>query len=264
MSVVRLCVRPVLVLTLALPPAFPASGQAADPGDAVFQVVVVDMTTTRYVQYGTGFFIRSDGTALTNSHVVYLAQHRPDRYRLMAVVGKRGSAEFYDAMVICASKLPYDPTRPDPNKVGVPSRKDVAVVKLAPATASFSTLAHRLPDGQQLPLANAHRDAVPPFPTLRIGGRPGAGQTIRVIGYGHISPIPEKWIATGQIAKVEQANDGTGIFLIEFTSRPQPGNSGSPVLNGQDQVIGIWTWYSFSQSNLGTAQSNTALERPCS
>ncbi len=223
----------------------------------------MDTTSTRQVEYGTGFFIQPDGTALTNSHVVYRAQQDPDRYRLLGIVGTVGSAEFYDATLACASKLPYDPTKPNPNKVGVPHGKDVAEVKLAPATESFNTWVYHLPDGQQLTLAKAHRGALPEFPTLQVAGRPGAGQDIRVIGYGHISPIPEKWTATGKIARMERASDGTETFSIEFTSRPQPGNSGSPVLNGQNQVIGIWTWYSFSQSNLGSAQSNTVLERPC-
>ncbi len=263
-GVARILVLGVAMLLVAA--VRPSSAQSPEPDDAVFRLVVAEKRADGHygqAAYGTAFLIQTDGTAVTNSHVVYRAQHDPDRFRLMGIIGPRGSAEFYDATLICASRLPYDPSVPDPNKAGVTFSRDIAEVKLAPSTFPFSNWILTFKTGEKYTIATAHKGPLPQFPTVPIAGRPQAGQQVRVVGYGHISPIPEKWTATGQVAAMGRTLDGTETFRIEFSSRAQPGNSGSPVLNDQNQVIGIWTWYSFSQSNLGWAQSSSVLEPPC-
>lgn len=247
----------LLILAL-LPGARAQSG--GDPVDAVFQLEIVAKDGTGYkgTGYGTGFFINSDGTALTVSHVVYQPQHAPERYQLMAIIGR----EFYSAAIVCASTLRYDPTKPTPMG-GVPVGRDVAMIKVTPPAFAFSQWGTKLKTGEFLPIASAHRGALPPFPSLEVGAGPGSGR-VRVIGYGHISPIAQKWMAEGRVVQTNRAIDGTEIFDVEFsTGRPQPGNSGSPVLDEQNRVIGLWPWHQLYQSNRGTAISASALARPC-
>ncbi len=235
-------------------------GPGDDPGPAVFQVEIVVHEETRYTGtgYGTGFFIAGDGTALTASHVIYRAHEDPVNTQLLAIVDK----EFYSAEIVCASKLSHDPARPTPAG-GVPLERDVAQIKIVPSTFPFATWGMTFKTGEQMTIATAHRGAVPEFPYLKIGGHPGIGDKIRVVGYGHISPIARKWMAAGQISEKLRALDGTEIFSAEYTSRPQPGNSGSPVLNNTNQVVGLFPWASLIQSNLAHSISNSALEKPC-
>ena len=246
-------------LLLIVPAA--ARGQAAPsegPENAVFQLQILARDTYKSVGYGTAFFTSSDGTALTASHVVYRAQQDPDRYALLAIVNK----EFYSVQLVCASKLSYDPTKQN-LVTGVPFGRDVAQIKIVPSRFSFRNWLLTLKTGEKLTLATAHPDPLPQFSYLTLGAGPSQGERVRVIGFGHISPIPHVFVATGQIDRMTRAPDGTEIFSAQFTSRPQPGNSGSPILNDRNQVIGIWPWYSLTQSNLGTGISSSALQTPC-
>jgi V8-like Glu-specific endopeptidase len=211
---------------------------------------------------GTGFFIGSDGTALTASHVVYATAHHPDKYRLLAIVGR----EFYDATIVCSSKLPYDPLNGDRNQVGVQLSRDVAEVKLAPSTA-FEGRQDELyffpKDAPRFPLARAHTDALPVFPYLTISGEPAAYGRVRVIGFGHISPIPQRWASEGRVDRAWSAGDGTPLFDLESANPAQPGDSGSPVLNDQNQVVGIYAWHSYHEPTRGTMEGNAVFQKPC-
>lgn len=257
----------VLILTSAFIAAPMVTGQPEDPADAVFQVVIMSNhqdSNHRYPQagYGTGFLISADGTAITNSHVVYRVVHSPEDYRAIAIVGK----EFYGATVVCASNLPYDPTKIDnAGRVvggGAITSKDVAEIKLEPSTTPYKGFDYRTKDGQTIPLATAHSGPLPEFPFLSIGGMPSG--TVRVMGFGGISAIPYKWTATGQVDHTYTGKyDGTPVFDIEFQNPAVPGNSGSPVLNDQNQVVGLWTWHYYDKPTMGTAQPSSVLKAPC-
>ena len=226
-----------------------------DPAGAVFRIMVMELESNRGVYYGTAFFIASDGTALTASHVVYRVVHDPNKYRLLAIVDK----EFYDASVVCASRLPYDAST---QKTEVPISLDVAKIRLAPATASFSQWSYRTKDGQVIPIATAHRGDLPPFPFLTIGGHP-LGH-VRVVGFGGISPIPYVWTAEGHVERSWNSRvDGTPLFDITSQNPAVPGDSGAPVLNDQNQVVGLWAWRDHNTRSNGTAQDNSVLLNPC-
>ncbi len=254
----------LLILALVTGPAFGQS-PAADPADAVFQVVTYDREPDKDGNFrgrggGTGFFISSDGTALTASHVVYRAAHDPAKYRLLAVLGK----EFYDASVVCSSKLPYDPTQADTGRAGIPFTRDVAKIKLAPSTAfegRKNTLYFLFKDGTRLEWAKAHRDPVPEFQFLTIGGLPDG--RVRVLGFGSISALPVKWTSEGRVDRTYSGRDGTPLFDITYQNPARPGNSGSPVLNEKNEVVGLWAWYYYDIPTKGTAQSGTVLTNPC-
>jgi V8-like Glu-specific endopeptidase len=203
---------------------------------------------------GTGFFVKPDGTALTASHVVYEAVHDPEHYRLMAIVGH----EFFDATVRCASRLPYDPTKPDPNS-GVLVSRDVAEIKLSPSTFPFKEREREI-GAEWFVTATAHTDLLPDFPFLTIGGNPQGH--VRVIGFGHISPIPYKWTAEGRVDKYFHENE-TDFFDVRFVSPPQSGNSGSPVLDDQNRVVGLLVWLYTIHRDMAIAQAPSAFRNPC-
>lgn len=261
---VRSAVLALITLILA---AASVHGQSLslDPADAVFQIETMDRQPgsdgIMYGHgYGTGFFILGDGTALTASHVVYRAVHHPDKYRLIAVVGK----EFYDANVTCASKLPYDPTQPDSNKVGVPYTRDVAQIKLAPSTMpeGHRRFFYKTKSGEQITIATAHTGELPVFPYLTVGSHPD--QHVRVLGFGGISPIPYKWTVDGRVVKTWSSKiDGTPVFDIQSPNPAVPGDSGAPVLNDENQVVGLWTWHYYDRPDTGTAQDGAVLRSPC-
>lgn len=236
---------------------------SADPGDAVFQLEVFDRLSSsggmmRAYEYGTGFFIAGDGTALTASHVVYRAVLAPEKFRLLAIVGK----EFYDADVVCASKLPYDPTKNDPNQIGVSPARDLAEVKLAPSTIpeAYRRLAINA-NGVEVTIATAHTDPLPTFPFLTIGSHPGVH--VRIMGFGGISPIPYKWTSDGQVVQSYAASDGTPVFDIVSHNPAVPGDSGAPVLDDHNQVVGLYAWQAYNPPDTGTAMEGSVLKTPC-
>lgn len=242
-----------VIMTFA---AVQAAGAAQeDPARAVFILVVVKQNGKDYESegYGTAFFVASDGTAVTNSHVVYLAQHDPDHYRLLAIIDK----EFYSITIACASRLTF------PESQESHLERDVAKIKVIPAAFPFESWEYSFKTGEHLTIATAHRGQLPDFPALTVADRFVDGEHVRVIGFGHISPIPYRWVASGSIFETGRASDGTEVFAIRFTNPAQPGNSGSPVLNDSNHVIGLATWYSTIDASLGVAQSNSVLQNPC-
>lgn len=237
------------------------TGQIADPADAVFMLAMVREHSGAYEQigYATAFFVSADGVALTNSHVVYAALRDPEHHQLLAVVDK----EFYSVEIVCASRLTYDPIKS--NEAPINPGRDVAEIRVVPAKLPIDSLPYRVNVKEVLINPTAHRGSLPPFPflTRTIKGHPQAGSHVRAIGYGRVSSFPRKWTAQGLIREFWIADDGTETFDLEFSNPAQPGNSGSPVLDDHQQLIGILTWVSPDHSNLASAQSNDVLRRPC-
>lgn len=206
------------------------------------------------VAAGTAFFISSDGTALTNSHVVYWVRANPVKYQLLATMNE----EFYGATLVCSSQLPEDPTKPTPQ--GVHPSRDLAEIRLTPSRFPFDQLLNG-----DIPYARAHSGPIPKFPALTLGGDPTVGDAIRVLGFGRTStsPLPYEWSAEGTVNDIWKASDGTALFGIRFSHEAEPGHSGSPVLNAMDQVVGIYTWHKFSDPTQGTAQGVSGLLSAC-
>lgn len=239
-----------------------AASQEGGPADAVLMVATVRRMpdgSAKLVSFGTAFFVSQDGTAITNSHVVYPAQAHPHEFALVAIADR----EFYSATVACASRLDYDPLHPP--RAGVSLTRDVAEMRLGPPPRGISAIVVQPRGvGEPIQIASPHLGGMPLFPTLRIGRDPVEGQRVRVLGFGHISPIPYKWTATGQVEAIDHAADYTKTVRIRFSTPAQPGDSGGPVLNDHDEVVGIWTWYSIVDHSLSTAQAASAvLDSPC-
>jgi trypsin-like peptidase len=248
------------VLTLSLSP-IPGRGAEPAPYESVIMLVTLarDGGAYKSESYGTGFFISADGTALTNSHVVYNAHRSPQQYSLLAVVGK----EFYRVAIVCASPLAADPMQQDPAQAGVTPGRDVAEIRLEPSDFPFETWDIPLPGGERLTMATAHTGPLPTFHALPLDGLPRMWEHVRVVGFGHISPIPRVWTAVGTVDDLGTAPDGTPIFILKFSSPARPGNSGSPVLNDQNEVVGMWAWYSPTDPLDGAGISSPALKPAC-
>ncbi len=247
----------LLLLSLSVPSVGPAAGQglaAVDGG--VFQLVTVTGPKAQGVESGTAFFVQPDGMALTNSHVVYQAWRDPARYQLMALIGK----EFYSVQILCADTLPYDPTDA---KAEVVIGRDVAVLKIGMSRFQFTRWGSMRDGGPQF---IAHVRALPRFPWLVVGPDPAPGEPIRVVGYGYVplsGVFGERWTAFGTVSEVGTAADGTPVFRVAAPNRPRPGNSGSPVLDGRDHVVGMWTWNEVESLAFGAAISGSVLTQGC-
>lgn len=237
------------------------AGQSKDPSDAVFML----LTTDRNAQngkvndqgFGTAFFISKDGTALTAGHVVSLVAKEPKKYRMVAIVGK----EFYDTELICA-------TIPNMGTDETHMTRDIAKIKLIPSTAydgTKETLFYFPKKGDPIPLATAHRGPLPEFPYLTIDG--AAKGHVRVIGFGNISAIPHVWTADERVENLYGAlswpEDNTPFFGLYSDSPATNGDSGGPVINDQNQVVGMMTLGAADDRRHGAAEGSSVLLHPC-
>jgi Trypsin-like peptidase domain len=249
----RLAVAAALLLALALGRPAPALGDDANLLDSVFEL----FTTTRQgegIARGTAFFIDPSGLALTNSHVVNRVQHDPEHYVLLAVVGN----EFYGVEILCASPLEVDPVEASKGPVS----RDIAEIRLVAPAAEFSQWTIRAAPGATV-LARAHQGPLPAFSVLTLGDGPQESGQVRVLGFIRAAQAMEKAVATGTVTQTAVATDGTPVFEIQSPDRPERGSSGSPVLDGQDRVVGMYTWNDTHDPASGIAISSAALAHAC-
>ncbi|HEV2439524.1 MAG TPA: serine protease [bacterium] len=250
----------VLAVVLLLEPGIhSARGAAGPPNRAVFQIVTLLTSSGAAVSEGTAFFTAANGTALTNSHVVHFARTDPAHYQLIALYGR----EFYSAAVVCANTLPAPPM-PDGKPAKMVPGRDVAQIRLEPSRLPGANVLH-FQDGPEF---TAHISRLPEFPVLRLGSDPSPGMEIRVTGYGLIQErlklTPwEQWTTRGVIKDVGKAPDGTPVFIISSIDSPRPGNSGSPVLDEADVVVGIIAWASNVDFSFSAGIGSSALKEPC-
>jgi V8-like Glu-specific endopeptidase len=248
----------LLNLLFMLAAQVPSVGQNS-PSKSVFHLDVIvheiqGQSSYHSIQGGTGFFIASDGTALTSSHIVYPLVHDHVGYQLLAILGD----EFYGATLICASELPYDPART--GSKGVMLSRDVAEIRLTQPHFGFDQLQYG-----NVPYAHAHRGPLPAFPALPLGADPRVGDAVRVLGFGFLqaAPVPYEWSAAGTVAAMGDAADGTHLFGVSFSRDVEPGDSGAPVLNVRDEVVGMHTWHVVSGHNKGIEIGVSALVPAC-
>ena len=255
----RTMARLMAIGVVALVWAFPSHAaekifRTSDP--AVFRLVTVIPRdgVEHWVSTGTAFFTNPDGTALTNHHVVVDAEHHPDQYQLLGVVGK----EFFSVEIVCTREVPGDPGF-DRAVFG----SDLAEVRLLPSVFASDTFQV----GATGDVYRAHRSALPVFPTHPLGANPKVGDHVVVVGYGLTvgdtsDPTGFQWASTGTVSDVGAAPDGTPLFRIVAARPPQPGHSGSPVLDPAGHVVGIEAWAE-RLAPAGVAIGAAALQHVC-
>ena len=240
----------------------PLAAQPPVPWEAVFEIQVAQRSLNGQVatvSRGTGFFIASNGTAVTNSHVVARAVNEPSRYRLIAVIHSGPGLELFDVNVGCTNALIYDADTIDPT-TPVHLGRDVALIHVVPSTLPFRHLSWSAPAGGHLS-AEVHTGRLPDFPFLPIAGEAIAGTRIWVIGFGPTASPLSPQVTAGSVIRVFRARDRTRVLSIGLQGRAEHGFSGSPVVDERREVVGLWTWG--TSGTLGAAQSNEVLLRPC-
>jgi S1-C subfamily serine protease len=226
------------------------------PARSVVQLWIMKLNVNGYQSRyeseaaGTAFLIGADGRAVTNSHVLGPARASPRSFHIVATAG----SEFFSGRIICASALP--PMVGDTTVL----HRDVAVIQLVPPEIpvqgfSFAGVERWRP----------HQGPMPHFTPLRFGAPPAAGDLVRVLGFGSRpgTILPYEWSATGTVGLLGQAQDGTAVFTIKFDREAEPGHSGSPVLNRQGEVVGMFTWLRSGERTVGMAISRAALDPAC-
>jgi hypothetical protein len=197
---------------------------------------------------GTGFFLTADGLAVTNSHVVYPAMHDA-KYTLAAVVGH----EIFSIEVLCSSSLDYDPLKGRPLQY----HKDIARIRLQPWTGADPAWANG--HAKSGTVYTTHHGALPLFHSLELATGTPSGR-VHSFGYGKVSAFIRLHRSEGTVSSTGSLSDGTPYFGLEMTQPAQPGDSGSPVLDDHDRVVGILTWGDYSDGRLRLAQGAVALQ----
>jgi hypothetical protein len=212
----------------------------------VFEIITYDRMTLAGVYQGSAWFVRPQGRALTDAHVVGKVIEHPHRYGAIALIGN----QFYGLRVLCST--PYGHEGSDGSVV---MRHDVAEVQVADASGvPFATWENAATDT----LASGFVGRLPTFDTLT-PGTPHSGDSVTVAGFGVLSPFIASYTATGHAAASYRLVDDTPVFDVEFDGLyASPGDSGAPVLNGQGQVVGMLTWYRPQNRAIWTAQEVSA------
>ena len=241
-----------VVLTLCLAPAHRASEAQGGSGSigvvALLDIAAPPAATT---VLGSGFFIGSDGTVLTNAHVVLGVLRDPGHYRLLAL----WQGEWFSASVACASQLPADQTPDDTQPVH--PRRDIAEVRLCQASVD-----------RIIPIQGRrwrpHIGPLPAFPALAFAGRdPIAGQQVETLGYVFRGVPPTLTAQPGRVLSLFNASDGTAVVAVRYTTPVQHGESGGPMLDTSGYVVGMQTWKSASKPDDGAGIAESALYAPC-
>jgi S1-C subfamily serine protease len=222
------------LVLIALVCACPIGRARTSEAASITHLVVIDASGAEEFS-GTGFIVSHKGVLVTNAHVVETYTANPTQHSLLALFG--GSLEpreWYSADLICAVPVP-----PHSGAEATRFSKDIAILKLA---APFADRAwgFSLPAGQRYDY-QPHEGPLPDFPALTLASSDAhTGDKVHTTGYSVISALPRLFTTSGTITDTFTEN-GAPILAMEFPNPIQPGASGSPILNGAGEVVGIET-----------------------
>lgn len=160
-----------------------------------------DTSQGRTIGSGTGFFISSDGTLITNEHVVC-------------------GADAEDLLIVTSDQKEYTVSA-----VSVDSAQDIAVLRVNVGNDKVAFLKFANPDS---PLRPGQRVIAIGNP---FGDNPGSVTT------GIISGINRNITAYGSCGATNDTKDYEGV--IQTDAAINSGNSGGPLLNMRGEVIGV-------------------------
>lgn len=204
------------------------------------------------VGLGSGFFISSNGYIATNAHVVSMTKDGEDKlkqllfYQLVQQIGQQYgkdprslNTQFIDehsrlqsfqlvhhVIIPDGSAFPFEIKQYGaPTGEGNDQGKDVAIIKIEVRNAPILKLA----DSEKVQLQDH----------VTVIGYPGAADTFNSGLLSSKSSL-EATINDGKISAKKQASSGAPILQ---TSTPAThGNSGGPVLNDANEVVGLLTF----------------------
>ena len=204
------------------------------------------------VALGSGFFISSNGYIATNAHVVSMTKDGEDKmkqilfYQLVQQIGQQYgkdprslNTQFIDqhsqlqsfqivhhVIIPDGSAFPFEIKQYGaPTGEGNDQGKDVAIIKIEVRNAPILKLA----DSEKVQLQDH----------VTVIGYPGAADTFNSGLLSSKSSL-EATINDGKISAKKQASSGAPILQ---TSTPAThGNSGGPVLNDANEVVGLLTF----------------------
>ncbi len=216
-----------LLLVLTASPALAAFDQNALEGIVMITTGAPDRNGTMQYWRGTGFFVGEAGKdpqyIITNCHVVeefILAGKALGGGELHVLFDKDDQVEAY--------LVDYD------------AEKDVAVLRLAEATAKRSSLQMKIPEEDSLGTE-----------AYAVGYPLAADLTIQAVTSFNKK---DATVTTGSISRF-LTESGTGRKLIQTDASLSGGNSGGPLIDGSGAVIGINTGASNLDSNIFYAVS---------
>jgi serine protease Do len=208
--------------------------------------------TVQAISLGSGFFISSNGYIATNAHVVSMTHDGEDKakqtlfWQLVQQIGQQYGKDprslnttfidqhsqlqsfqlFHHVIIPDGTALPFEikqygaPTG-ESNDQG----KDVAVIKIEVKNAPILKLA----DSDKVQLQDH----------VTVIGYPGAADTFNS-GLLSSKSALEATINDGKISAKKQASSGAPI--LQTNTAATHGNSGGPVLNDANEVIGLLTF----------------------
>src|SRR5215216_2211415 len=204
------------------------------------------------ISFGSGFFISSNGYIATNAHVVSMTHDGEDKakqtlfWQLVQQIAQRYGKDprsintnFIDqhsqlqsfqivhhVIIPDGTALPFEIKQYGaPTGEGNDQGKDVAVIKIEVKNAPILKMA----DSEKVQLQDH----------VTVVGYPGAADTFNS-GLLNSKSALEATINDGKISAKKQATSGAPI--LQTSAAATHGNSGGPVLNDNNEVIGLLTF----------------------
>src|SRR5690349_7120704 len=201
---------------------------------------------------GSGFFISSNGYIATNAHVVSMTHDGEDKakqtlfYQLVQQIAQQYGKDprsintqfidqysqlqsfqiFHHVIIPDGSSFPFEIKQYGaPTGEGNDQGKDVAIIKIEVKNAPILKLA----DSEKVQLQDH----------VTVIGYPGAADTFNSGLLSQRSAL-EATINDGKISARKQASSGAPI--LQTSASATHGNSGGPVLNDANEVIGLLTF----------------------
>ena len=204
------------------------------------------------ISLGSGFFISSNGYIATNAHVVSMTHDGEDKakqtlfYQLVAQIAKQYGKDprslntqfieqysqlqsfqlFHHVIIPDGSAFPFEIKQYGaPTGEGNDQGKDVSVIKIEVKNAPVL----KLGDSDKVQLQDH----------VTVIGYPGAADTFNSGTLSQRSAL-EATINDGKISARKQASSGAPI--LQTNTAATHGNSGGPVINDANEVIGLLTF----------------------